>query len=53
MISTPVWRQAAGERSGRAETTQRDEKARGEVIADEFEEFRARDIEPPDVVGAR
>ncbi len=32
-----------------AETTRRDEKARGRVIADEFDEFRAGDIEPPDV----
>jgi integrase len=32
-----------------AETTRRDEKARGKVIADEFEEYRAADIEPPDV----
>ena len=32
-----------------ADTTRRDEKARGKVIADEFEEYRAGDIEPPDV----
>ena len=34
-----------------AETTRRDEKARGKVIADEFEEFRFADVEPPDVAG--
>jgi integrase len=34
-----------------AEKTRRDEKARGKVIADEFDEFRAADIEPPDVTG--
>lgn len=32
-----------------ADSTQRDERARGKVIADEFEEFRAGDIQPPDV----
>jgi hypothetical protein len=32
-----------------AETTQRDERARGKVIANEFEEFRAADIQSPDV----
>lgn len=33
-----------------APKTQRDEKARGKVIADAFEEFRAQDVRPPDVV---
>lgn len=32
-----------------AASTQVDERARGRVIADEFEQFRARDIESPDV----
>lgn len=32
-----------------APKTQRDERARGVVIAEEFQEFRACDIEPPDV----
>lgn len=33
-----------------AESTQRDERARGRVIADRLEDFRARDIQPSDVV---
>lgn len=32
-----------------SETWQRDEKARGKVIAERFEDFRARDIQPTDV----
>ena len=34
-----------------AATTQRDERARGKVIALEFDTFRARDMESPDVTG--
>lgn len=34
-----------------ADKTQRDERARGRVIAEEFEEFRARDMTPPDITG--
>lgn len=34
---------------GHSATWQRDEKARGVVIADEFEDFRTGDIESPDV----
>lgn len=34
---------------GHAETTKRDERARGKVIADRFEDFRARDLQPTDV----
>ena len=33
-----------------ADSTQRDERARGKVIADSFSEFRAVDVRPPDVV---
>jgi integrase len=32
-----------------AETTQRDERARGKVIAERFEDFRARDVQSTDV----
>jgi integrase len=32
-----------------ADSTQRDERARGKVIAEEFEEYRACDIQSPDV----
>lgn len=35
--------------SAHAETTQRDERARGKVIAHEFREFRSCDIQSPDV----
>lgn len=34
-----------------AEKTQKDERTRGRLIADEFEEFRACDIQPQDVTG--
>lgn len=32
-----------------AATTRRDETTRGKIIAGEFEEFRARDVQPPDI----
>jgi integrase len=35
--------------SAHAETTQRDERARGKVIAERFEEFRACEVRPADV----
>ena len=37
--------------SAHAPKTRKDETARGKVIAEEFKEFRARDLESPDVTG--
>jgi integrase len=37
--------------SAHAEKTQRDERARGRVIAEEFDEFRACDMRPQDIAG--
>ena len=36
--------------SAHADTTQRDERARGRMIASRLEDFRARDLEPRDIV---